>query len=203
MISSGATTVCFGPVWKSSMATRRLPRMLTSSSSAEVIIRKQSESATGDPCAMLPTSVATLRICGEPNRSVSAWISGNESWANASSRAQVTLAPTERTPPSMVIGANSLIPARLKIADGSSPCVFRSNPSSVAPAVMTAPGWRAKNDGLVELGRAKQDPVCRRDQNGLESARSQLLDHHLRRIEARQWPYFRASTDRPAARIGS
>ncbi len=49
---------------------------------------------------MLPTSVATLRICGEPNRRVSAWISGNESWANASSCAQVTLAPTESTPSS-------------------------------------------------------------------------------------------------------
>ena len=46
--------------------------MLISSSSASTISKKQSESATGEPWAMLPTSVATLRICGEPNRWVSA-----------------------------------------------------------------------------------------------------------------------------------
>ncbi len=133
MISSGATTVCFWPcveVFDGHAA--RLPRMLTSSSSAEVIIRKQKWSRQpAIRAAMLPTSVATLRICGEPNRSVSAWISGNESWARSPRAApRSRCRPLERTPPSMVIGAQ-LANAR-EAQDRrrfSSPCVFRSNPS--------------------------------------------------------------------------
>ena len=175
-------------------------RRSINSSSASTISRKQSESATGEPWAMLPTSVATLRICGEPNRSVSAWISGRVPCANASSRAQVTLAPTERTSPSRV-DPRQLADAREAQDDGgSSPCLFRCDAQLGGARGDDRAGCRARKAtaSSSRVGRKKiRRPGLDQDRRSGTAASSSDID--ARRIETRQPPYSRSdrSTGRP------
>ena len=128
---------------------------------------------------MLPTRVATFRICGEPNRRVIAWISGSVSRENASSCVQVTLAPTERTSP--IAGD----PRQLAQA-GEAQEDRRLEPLLVpldAQLGAARDDDRARmsgleGDGVLQPSRAEEDPPAGLDPERRIGARGQLVVHH-------------------------
>ena len=142
---------------------------------------------------MLPTSVATFRIWGEPKRWVIAWISGSVSRANASSCVQVTLAPTERTSRSRVICR--------QLAQARETQERRRLEPALVP--LDAQLGAAGDDDRTRVSCPECDGVFQPLQGGRKPSgssrsgaehrpRGQLFIHHARRIEARQPPEFRA-----------
>ena len=108
-------------------APQAAPPAPTKSATAQTL--KGKESAIGEPCATLAIIVATLRICGEPKRTMTRWNSGQTSRANASTCVQVAFAPM-----------TTIAPRRRRASLAVSRCAV----SCSCAMYTTAGGWRIR-----------------------------------------------------------
>jgi hypothetical protein len=127
------------------MRTERTPSRPVSSTLAPVTYRNGSESAIGDALAMLPASVPTFLICGEPNRSRIAASSGTRSRTNSSIAASVVRPPTISSPPSIRSSSRPSMRSSDSTASGTNPRLLHHTPKSVAPCTITHFGLAALN----------------------------------------------------------
>ena len=84
--SSGSSTLRLGPVMNSPIGTRRVPRVLASSTSAPDAYSGGSASPAGEEEPRLPPIVPRLRICGEPTVREAAARPGSASPSSAIAR---------------------------------------------------------------------------------------------------------------------